>query len=251
MTTLNNFKSTSVKGLFKNSDFPDGSELANAIFDRNLTVNNNLTSYNMIVNNTFISNCNDTTGLTFENLFYGNIFSYKGMVCKNGFYVKSDHGSSATTYALIDNNGNSQFSRLILSNVLRTSTTATPSTYQDLGIITTISKGSFLTLNITTALTTLYSFNINNSPYAYGTYRFKLFFSGSGSASQTLSFCINNSSSLPTNKTGKQTTNTNISTIQYDLTLNIYASTTVYFLAQLNTGTYTITDAYIEMVRVA
>lgn len=281
MTTLNNFKSTTIRGLFKNSDYPDSSELASAIFDRDISVNNNIychhlisndTSLNFVVNgfnsnfdvsgnfncfhnvklnNYLVSYAVDPSGIAFENLYYGNVFSNKGMVCVNGFYVKSNSGSSAITYALIDNAGNSQLSRLILSNVLRTSTTVTPSTFQDLGIINTINKGSFLTLTLTTALTTLYSLTVNNSPYAYGTYRFKLFFSGSGSASQTLSFCINNSSALQTNKTGKQTTNTNISTIQYDLTLNIYSSTTVYFLAQVNTGTYAITDAYIEMVRVA
>lgn len=41
--TYNNFKSTTVKGLFKNSDYNDGSILADGIFDRNLTIKGNLT----------------------------------------------------------------------------------------------------------------------------------------------------------------------------------------------------------------
>ena len=66
-----------------------------------------------------------------------------------------------------------------------------------------------------------------------------------------MTFCINTAPSLYVNKNGKQTTNTNISTLQYDITLNIYTTTTVYFLAQTTTGNYTINDAYIEMVRIA
>lgn len=280
MTTLNNFKSTTIRGLLKNSDFPDGSELADAIFERNITVNNNVYCYNLnsntsnlsfvvngtnsnfdtsgnfncnhkiILNNTLVSNANDTTGLTFENTYYGNIYSYKGMVCQNGFYVKNSPGSSATTYALIDNNGNSQFARLTTSNVIRTSTTSTPSTYQDLGFITLLTQSSFTTSSITTSLTTVKSIIFNGTPYSYGTYGIKFCFSGSGSISQTLTYTINTTNTL-SSRNAKHTTNTNFSCHHYDLTFNIYSNTTLYFLAQTSTGTYTISDGYIEIVRIA
>lgn len=38
MATYNNFKSTTIRGEFRNSDSSDGSILANAIIDRNLSV---------------------------------------------------------------------------------------------------------------------------------------------------------------------------------------------------------------------
>jgi hypothetical protein len=42
MATFNNFKSTCVRGEFYNKDYADGSVLANATFDRDIKVNNNL-----------------------------------------------------------------------------------------------------------------------------------------------------------------------------------------------------------------
>jgi hypothetical protein len=44
MTTLtnNNFKSTTIRGALYNKDYPDGSVLANAVFDRNLQVKQSL-----------------------------------------------------------------------------------------------------------------------------------------------------------------------------------------------------------------
>jgi hypothetical protein len=422
MTTVNNYKSSTIRGLLKNSDYPDGSELADAQFDRNLTVNNliksrgsievsfdnlgteetiitlqnngnincktitingvdlinqnndltindatinnnlsvindvyitnnlnvtndttlsnnlnvnndviigndatinnnlsvinnanigvNLTTgklflndsdinsqgsnlnlisnnisssfdvygnfncnHNMILNNNIISYAEDTTNLVVENLFYGDIFSNKGVSSINGFFVKSDSGLGATTYALIDNIGQAEFNNVIVNgnitatgdlttskanvnsiltvaNVIKPSTTVLPNSSVHLGFIHTIPKGSIASV-VTTSLSTLQSININNTTFSFGTYRFKLLFSGSGTISQTMTFCINTAPSLYVNKNGKQTTNTNISTLQYDITLNIYTSTTVYFLAQTTTGNYTINDAFIEMVRIA
>ena len=491
MTTVNNYKSSTIRGLLKNSDYPDGSELADAQFDRNLTVNNliksrgsievsfdnlgteetiitlqnngnincktitingadlinqnnnltindatinnnlsvindvyitnnlnvtndatlsnnlnvnndviigndatinnnlsvinnanigvNLTTgklflndsdinsqgsnlnlisnnissffdvygnfncnHNMILNNNIISYAVDATSLVVENLFYGDIFSNKGVSSINGFFVKSDSGLGATTYALIDNTGQAEFNNvtvnnnstvnnstinnnaiignnltvtnnatinnnltvtndatinnnlivigaaggnincksisisgttlidnnkdmtvhdlttnkadinsiLTVNNVIKPSTTIAPNSSVHLGFIHTISKVSIIS-TVTTTLTILQNINVNNTTFSYGTYRFKLFFSGSGSISQTMTFCINTTSSLYVNKNGKQTTNTNISTLQYDITLNIYTATTVYFLAQTSIGNYTINDAYIEMVRIA
>ena len=40
-----------------------------------------------------------------ENWWYGDTFSYAGIESVNGFYVKSDPGLTATTYALIDSIG--------------------------------------------------------------------------------------------------------------------------------------------------
>lgn len=465
MTTVNNYKSSTIRGLLKNSDYPDGSELANAVFDRSITVgnslqvnyliksrgsievsfnnsgaeetiislqnngnincktiniiedatiNNNLTvvndanitnnlnvtndttisnnlnvnndanignnlttgklflndsdinsqgnnlnlisnnissffdvlgnfncNHNMLLNNNFISYAVDPASLVVENLFYGDIFSNKGVSSINGFFVKSNSGLNATTYALIDNTGQAEFNNLIVNsnstvnnstinnnaiignnltvtnnatisnltvtndatinnnlivigaaggnincksisisgttlidnnkdmtvhdlttnkadinsiltvnNVIKPSTTISPNSSVHLGFIHTISKVSIIS-TVTTTLTTLQNINVNNTTFSYGTYRFKLFFSGSGSTSQTMTFCINTAQSLYANKNGRQTTNTNISTLQYDITLNIYTATTVYFLAQTNIGNYTINDAYIEMVRIA
>ena len=42
MATQNNFKSTAVFGIFTNSDYPDGSVLANGTFNRDLYVKGNL-----------------------------------------------------------------------------------------------------------------------------------------------------------------------------------------------------------------
>jgi hypothetical protein len=44
MTTLtyNNFKTTTIRGAFNNSDYADGTELAIATFDRDVTVKNNI-----------------------------------------------------------------------------------------------------------------------------------------------------------------------------------------------------------------
>lgn len=299
-------------------------------------------NHNMILNNNIISYAVDATSLVVENLFYGDIFSNKGVSSINGFFVKSDSGLGATTYALIDNTGQAQFNNLIVnnnstvnnstinnnaiignnltvnnsatisqnltvtnnatinnnlivtgaaggnincksisisgvtlvdnnknttvndlitnkadinsiltvSNVIKPSNSISPSTSLHLGYILTVPKG-VMVLTITPSLTTLYSININNINFSYGTYMFKLLFSGSGTISQTMTFCINTAPSLYVNKNGKQTTNTNISTLQYDITLNIYTTTTVYFLAQTTTGNYTINDAYIEMVRIA
>jgi hypothetical protein len=41
-TTYNNFKSTTVRGNFTNADSPDGTILADGIFNRDLTVKGNL-----------------------------------------------------------------------------------------------------------------------------------------------------------------------------------------------------------------
>ena len=61
---------------------------------------------NLTLNKPFISNYIDLSSLIFENQFLGNIFSYQGIVCKNGFYVKSGPKTSGvTTYALIDSTG--------------------------------------------------------------------------------------------------------------------------------------------------
>jgi len=58
------------------------------------------------LNNLFVSNYVDLTLTTYENQFYGDIYGYRGVVCQNGFYVKSSPGAGATTYALIDSTGN-------------------------------------------------------------------------------------------------------------------------------------------------
>ena len=42
MATQNNFKSTAICGIFTNSDYPDGSILANGTFNRDLYVKGNL-----------------------------------------------------------------------------------------------------------------------------------------------------------------------------------------------------------------
>jgi len=42
MSSYNNFKSTTIRGLFQNSDYPNNSILADGIFDRNLTIKQNL-----------------------------------------------------------------------------------------------------------------------------------------------------------------------------------------------------------------
>lgn len=47
--TYNNFKSTTVRGVFNNSDYADGSVLASGTFDRDLTVKGNLTIGNETV----------------------------------------------------------------------------------------------------------------------------------------------------------------------------------------------------------
>jgi hypothetical protein len=44
--------------------------------------------------------------LIYENIIYGDIYANKGVNSRYGFYVKSDSGTSATTYALIDASGN-------------------------------------------------------------------------------------------------------------------------------------------------
>lgn len=138
----------------------------------------------------------------------------------------------------------------MLINFIKPSTTISPNLSVHLGFIHTISKVSIIS-TVTTTLTILQNINVNNTTYSYGTYRFKLFFSGSGSTSQTMTFYINTIPFLHMNQNGRRTTNTNISTLQYDITLNIYTATTVYFLAQASIGNYTINDAYIEMVRIA
>lgn len=40
--TYNNFKDTTIRGVFNNSDYPDSSVLASATFDRNVTIKGNL-----------------------------------------------------------------------------------------------------------------------------------------------------------------------------------------------------------------
>ena len=50
MSTFNNFKSTKVCGNFSNSDYPDGSVLADGVFDRNLSVKNDLWLGKVVIN---------------------------------------------------------------------------------------------------------------------------------------------------------------------------------------------------------
>lgn len=378
MTTVNNYKSSTIRGLLKNSDYPDGSELANAVFDRSITVgnslqvnylikskgsievsfdnsgaeetiislqnngnincktiniiedatiNNNLTvvndanitnnlnvtndttlSNNLNVNNDVIIGNNLTTGKLFLNdsdinsqgsnlnLICNNISSFfdvlgnfncnhnmilnnnlsltgsatisNNLTINNNLIVTGASGGnincksiSISGTTLIDNNKDMTVhdlttnkadinSILTVANVFKPSTTILPNLSVHLGFIHTISKVSIIS-TVTTTLTILQNINVNNTTFSYGTYRFKLFFSGSGSTSQTMTFCINTAQSLYANKNGKETTNANISTLQYDITLNIYTATSVYFLAQTNIGTYTINDAFIEMVRIA
>lgn len=40
--TYNNFKASTVRGVFNNSDSPDGTQLANATFDRDVSINGDL-----------------------------------------------------------------------------------------------------------------------------------------------------------------------------------------------------------------
>jgi hypothetical protein len=231
-------------------------------------------NHNMILNNNIISYAEDTTNLVVENLFYGDIFSNKGVSSINGFFVKSDSGLGATTYALIDNIGQAEFNNvtingnitssgdlitnkadinsiLTVTNVIKPSTSVSPNSSVHLGFILTVPKGSIAS-TVTTSLTTLHSININNINYSYGTYMFKLLFSGvSAVTSNKMTYCINTTQALYTNKNATETTNLNNSTHIYHLTLNIYTTTTVYFLAQTISGNYNINDAFIEMVRIA
>ena len=71
------------------------------ILNNQITMNGNLA-----LNKLFVSNYVDLTLTTYENQFYGDIYGYRGIVCQNGFYVKSSPGAGATTYALIDASGN-------------------------------------------------------------------------------------------------------------------------------------------------
>ena len=71
------------------------------ILNNQITMNGNLA-----LNKLFASNYVDLTLTTYENQFYGDIYGYRGVVCQNGFYVKSSPGAGATTYALIDASGN-------------------------------------------------------------------------------------------------------------------------------------------------
>jgi UDP-3-O-[3-hydroxymyristoyl] glucosamine N-acyltransferase len=208
----------------------DLSVTGSATISNNLTIDNDLT-----INNNLI-----VTGGT------GNV-NCKSISLSGVTLI--DSNKDMTVNDLITNKADIN-SILTVTNVIKPSTTVLPNSSIHLGYIHTINKGSIASV-VTTSLSTLQSININNTTFSFGTYRFKLLFSGSGSISQTMTFCINTSQSLYANKNGKQTTNTNISTLQYDITLNIYTTTTVYFLAQTNIGNYTINDAYIEMVRIA
>ena len=73
--------------------------------DQTITANKTFNG-NMTLNNLFVSNYVDLTLTTYENQFKGDIYGYRGVVCQNGFYVKSSPGAGATTYALIDSTGN-------------------------------------------------------------------------------------------------------------------------------------------------
>ena len=90
MTTLNNFKSTSIKGLFKNSDFPDGSELANAIFDRDITVNNNVYCYNVNSNTSNLNFVVNGTNSNFDTS--GNFNCNHKMILNNPFVSNANDG---------------------------------------------------------------------------------------------------------------------------------------------------------------
>ena len=48
----------------------------------------------------------DPTSINVENIFNGDLYSYKGMTSNYGFYVKDGPGTGSTTYALIDGTGN-------------------------------------------------------------------------------------------------------------------------------------------------
>lgn len=54
----------------------------------------------------FFSNYVDPTFMTVENQFLGDIYSNKGLISKDGFYIKSNPGSTAITYLGIDGGGN-------------------------------------------------------------------------------------------------------------------------------------------------
>ena len=90
---------------------------------------------NLTLNKPFISNYIDISASIFENQFLGSVFGYQGIVCKNGFYVKSGPGTSGvTTYALIDSIG----------------TISTTSTIDAIGLITSdtgFSIPTILTIN--------------------------------------------------------------------------------------------------------
>lgn len=336
MTTLNNFKSTTIRGLLRNSDFPDGSELADAIFDRDITVNNNINASSLTANDLYCNNMNSSANdlnLTsntqtssfdasgnfmcnhiaqmnnffnsnyynediVENRFAGKVYGNNRIMCKDGFFVVQDVNNINTVYggissdgsitstALITNsisvNGNSFITSsrdlsvnsitvngtstisstrnltvntitgttLTLTNVLKPNTTISPTLSTQMGFIDIIGKSTFVS-SISNILTTVSTIVFNNTTYSFGTYAIKFCFSGSGSVSQTLTYCINTAPNLYTNKNAKHTTNTNISCHHYDMTFNIYSVSTLYFLAQTSTGTYTISDGYIEIVRIA
>ena len=69
MATFNNYKSTTIRGNFNNSDYPDGSLLASGTFDRNLNVKGTLILGNEISSMDASGNIiyNDTFGLSFKN----------------------------------------------------------------------------------------------------------------------------------------------------------------------------------------
>lgn len=56
----------------------------------------------------FYSNYVDMTNTIYENQFLGDIYGFKALTSKNGFYIKSSPGAGATTYLTIDSSGNIQ-----------------------------------------------------------------------------------------------------------------------------------------------
>lgn len=63
----------------------------------------------------FYSNYIDLTNTTYENQFLGDIYGFKALTSKNGFYIKSSTGTGASTYLAIDSTGNIQNEGTLLS----------------------------------------------------------------------------------------------------------------------------------------
>jgi hypothetical protein len=56
----------------------------------------------------FISNASFPSGIVYENMFYGDIWTYKGLSSKYGLYIQDDITVGSTTYASINSTGDAQ-----------------------------------------------------------------------------------------------------------------------------------------------